>query len=547
MTGACDTNVFQSEGEYWTVRYGSESCRLKDSKGLRYLASLLQSPGREFHVLELVTAATGGTSAPAGTRAGTDRVSLDADGMSVRDLGDSGDILDAQAKASYRRRLVELHEDLEEAEGFNDPVRASRARAEIDALEQQLSAAFGLGGRPRKAGSAAERARVNVRNSVASALKVISLHAPELAEHLKRAIRTGTFCWYVGDGKRWHTHGSDPSDGESIVEDVEERLLATLLFTDIVDSTKHAAECGDRAWRQLLDEHNAAARRQLARHGGRLVDSFGDGLFAVFDAPATAIACARGFQEELTALELPIRVGVHTGECSRRGTELSGISVHIAQRIMSQAEGGEILVSSTVREILSGSGIDLSDAGFHTLKGVPGTWRLFAVVGSERAGRRRPAHDGAGTTLSLMIVDDHPMWRQTLRTVLEGSGVGIVVAEASDGAEVVDLALAARPEAVVMDMNLVTVNGIEATRQLLAALPDTKVLMLSSSDERDDVVESVKAGASGYLLKTAGPDEVADAVQRIRAGELVFPPALAKVVLEEFRRMGRPKPRRAPR
>jgi len=123
--------------------------------------------------------------------------------------------------------------------------------------------------------------------------------------------------------------------------------------------------------------------------------------------------------------------------------------------------------------------------------------------------------------------------------------VASVVAEAADGNEVVELALATRPETVIMDMNLLTVHGIEATRSLLAALPDTKVLMLSSSDERRDVVSAVQAGASGYLLKTAEPDEVAEAVQRIRNGELVFPPALAKVVLEEFRRMGTNKPPRA--
>jgi len=541
-----ETHLFLSEGEYWTISYGSRSFRLKDSKGLHYIATLLRNPGQEFHVLELV----GASSAVPTGRAGTSAVSLSSEGLRVSDLGDAGELLDPQAKASYRRRLLELHAEADEAEAFNDPERAARGRAEIDALEQQLSAAFGLGGRPRKAGSAAERARVNVRNTIASALKVISVHGPDLADHLRKGIRTGTFCWYVGDGQPWQTEHRDRTALESAAtssEDGQGRLLATFLFTDLVDSTKHAAELGDRRWRQLLDKHDGAVHEQVVRHGGRVVSALGDGVFVLFDGPAAAIACALGLQESMDALGLAMRAGVHTGECDRRGSEFSGIALHIAARIMSEAAGGQILVSSTVREIAAGSGIDFGDDGFHALRGVPGTWRLFTVAGAGTAGRRRGARGRSHKMLSLMIVDDHPMWRQTLRTVLEGSGVGIVVAEASDGEEVVGLSLAARPEVVVMDMNLITINGVEATRRLLDVLPETKVLMLSSSDERNDVVEAVKAGASGYLLKTAGPDEVADAVERIRDGELVFPPALAKVVLEEFRRMGEHKPARPTR
>lgn len=141
-----------------------------------------------------------------------------------------------------------------------------------------------------------------------------------------------------------------------------------------------------------------------------------------------------------------------------------------------------------------------------------------------------------GSLPSVMLVDDHPIWRQSLRKVVEQGDVGIVVAEAADGAGVTELAGSARPDVVVMDLELPLVDGIEATRRLTAEHPGIKVLVLSASSKRAHVVESVQAGASGYLVKTAGPEEVADAVRRIHAGELVFPPALAHLVLEEFRR-----------
>jgi DNA-binding NarL/FixJ family response regulator len=139
-------------------------------------------------------------------------------------------------------------------------------------------------------------------------------------------------------------------------------------------------------------------------------------------------------------------------------------------------------------------------------------------------------------TIALMLVDDHPMWRGTLRTILTHAKVGKVVGEASDGAEAVELARTTAPDVVVMDVNLPEMDGIEATRRLLADRSDVKVLVLASSDERAQVIESVRAGASGYVLKTAEPDEVVDAVRRVAAGELVFPSSVANAVLEELRR-----------
>jgi len=152
--------------------------------------------------------------------------------------------------------------------------------------------------------------------------------------------------------------------------------------------------------------------------------------------------------------------------------------------------------------------------------------------------QRRVSND----PIRVMIVDDHPIWRDTLRNLLEEEGEAVVVAEAEDGSEVLDLVLDQKPDVVLMDINMPNLDGIQATRQLLGGAPKTKVLVLASSDERAQVIESVRAGASGYLLKTAAPTEVVEAVVDIYKGQLVFPPSLADVVLEELRRPPQPTP-----
>ena len=150
---------------------------------------------------------------------------------------------------------------------------------------------------------------------------------------------------------------------------------------------------------------------------------------------------------------------------------------------------------------------------------------------SPDAGRRAPI-----PRATLMLVDDHPIWRETLARMLRHKRAGTVVAQASDGQEAIALARKARPQVVIMDIDLPVMDGVEATRRLLEEQPDVKILVLSASDSRAQVIEAVRAGASGYLVKTAGPDEVVAAVRRIHAGELVFPPAIAETVLGEIRR-----------
>jgi class 3 adenylate cyclase len=163
---------------------------------------------------------------------------------------------------------------------------------------------------------------------------------------------------------------------------VIDRILTTVLFTDIADSTKRAATLGDQAWRRLLDAHDRAVRDQLRRFRGTEINTTGDGFVASFDGPARAIRCAEAITEATSKLGVELRVGLHTGECEVRGDDLGGLSVHIAARVAALASLGEVLVSSTVKDLVAGSGIEFSERGEHELRGVPGIWNLFAVEGS---------------------------------------------------------------------------------------------------------------------------------------------------------------------
>jgi class 3 adenylate cyclase/pimeloyl-ACP methyl ester carboxylesterase len=162
----------------------------------------------------------------------------------------------------------------------------------------------------------------------------------------------------------------------------DDRVLATVLFTDIVDSTRRAAEMGDRDWHALLDAHDAVVRAQLARFRGREVNTSGDGFLAMFDGPQRAIRCAMAIRDAVQALGIQVRAGLHTGECEVRGDDIGGIGVHIGARVSALAGPNDVLVSSTVRDLVIGSGLEFEERGAYELKGVPGEWRLFAVAPS---------------------------------------------------------------------------------------------------------------------------------------------------------------------
>jgi len=181
-------------------------------------------------------------------------------------------------------------------------------------------------------------------------------------------------------------------DSDAVVGEIEEfltgfrearepeRLLATVVFTDIVASTERVAAVGDRRWRELLDRHREVVRRVLARYRGREVDTTGDGVLATFDGPGRAIRAAEALRESVRDLGFTIRAGVHTGEIEVAGEEIRGIAVHIGARVAALAGPGEVLVSSTVKDLVAGSDIGFEDVGIHSLKGVPGEWRLFRVT-----------------------------------------------------------------------------------------------------------------------------------------------------------------------
>ena len=158
-----------------------------------------------------------------------------------------------------------------------------------------------------------------------------------------------------------------------------DRVLATVLFTDIVGSTEKAAELGDRRWRDVLDNHNATIRRNLARFRGHQIKTTGDGVLATFDGPARGVRCACAIAEEIKPLGIEVRAGLHTGECEMIGDDVSGIAVHIGARVAALAGAGEVLASSTVKDLVAGSGLCFGDRGCQSLKGVPGEWRIFAV------------------------------------------------------------------------------------------------------------------------------------------------------------------------
>ena len=160
----------------------------------------------------------------------------------------------------------------------------------------------------------------------------------------------------------------------------DDRVLATVLFTDIVDSTRRAAEIGDRDWRALLDAHDAVVRAQLSRFRGREVNTLGDGFLAMFDGPQRAIRCAVAIRDAVQALGIEVRAGLHTGECELRGDDIGGIGVHIGARVSALAGPNDLLVSSTLRDLVIGSGLEFEGRGAHQLRGVPGEWQLFAVA-----------------------------------------------------------------------------------------------------------------------------------------------------------------------
>jgi class 3 adenylate cyclase len=206
-----------------------------------------------------------------------------------------------------------------------------------------------------------------------------------LAEHIPGArfvaLPGGDHLYFAGDPTPVLDEIEEFVTGRPATAEPD-RVLATILFSDLVDSTGHASRLGDRRWRDLLDQHDDLVRREIARARGRFGKSTGDGTLATCDGPARAVRCGQAIVAGVRELGVETRVGLHTGECELRGDDVGGIAVHIAARVAALASGGEVLCSGTIRDLVAGSGLDFDARGLHTLKGVPGEWSVFAVRGA---------------------------------------------------------------------------------------------------------------------------------------------------------------------
>ena len=235
--------------------------------------------------------------------------------------------------------------------------------------------------------------QIDVRG-VLSSLRVPTLVLHRRGDHDSRLDEGSYIAEHIPGARFVELEGEDhvPSiDSDQILDEVEEfltgarrgpepdRVLATVLFTDIVGSTERASELGDRRWRELLERHQAVVRRELERFWGREIDTAGDGFLATFDGPARAVRCARAIGNGVRGLGIEVRAGLHTGECEVLGDKVAGVAVHTGARVAGAAGPGEVLVSNTVRDLVAGSGIQFEDRGEHELKGV-GSWRLYSVV-----------------------------------------------------------------------------------------------------------------------------------------------------------------------
>jgi class 3 adenylate cyclase len=247
--------------------------------------------------------------------------------------------------------------------------------------------------------SAAAMLRMSIDTDIRSVLG--SVHVPTLVMHevgdLPAPVQGGRYVAENIPGARFvelpgDTHLFFLADRDELIDEVQEfltgvrwrpkrdRVLATVVFTDVVQSTERAVEVGDERWAALLEQHHAVVRGQLDRYSGHEVDTAGDGFFASFDGPARAVRCACAIRDEISRLGIVIRAGVHTGECQIIDQKLGGLAVHIGARVAHLAEPGEVLTSSAVKDLVAGSGLSFADRGTHRLKGIPDEWRLYAVA-----------------------------------------------------------------------------------------------------------------------------------------------------------------------
>jgi predicted ATPase/class 3 adenylate cyclase len=511
------------EGDHWALRYRGREARLRHVKGLGYLAVLLEHPGAEIHVLELVAAARGAPTRDRGAALAGARAELRAD-----DAAGAGAALDAQAKAAYRARVDELRDELEQARDWADDERAARAREELDFIAGELARAIGLGGRDRPTASQAERARQNVGRALRKAVRHIAAALPELGAHLERAVHTGARCSYR----------PDPEPGFALLSEAPAPAVSafpqatvTVMLTEVEGFTRlfarHPGEAPGalRRHAQLLAAAVAACRG--ARHEER-----GDGgsTLAAFARAYDALACALDVQRAMEreawprGLRMGVRVALHAGELESDG---GGVAVNRCVRMLALAHGGQVLVSGGVRELAGDDlppGASLRDLGLHRLRDLERPEHVFQLTHPDLP-REFPPLRSAGArrdNLPLQLTSFVGRERELdeLATLLDrarlvtltgagGSGktrLAIEVAtrkagQIRDGAWLVDLAPVFDPQLVVKAMARVLGvrerPGSDLLDDVLERLRESELLLVL--DNCEHLVESCAQLAEALL------------------------------------------------
>jgi DNA-binding NarL/FixJ family response regulator/class 3 adenylate cyclase len=323
----------------------------------------------------------------------------------------------------------------------------------------------------------------------------------------------------------------------------------TFLFSDIEGSTLLLRRLRER-YADVLDDHHRLLRSAFSEHGGHEIATEGDSFFVAFSDPGAALAAAASAQRALAGhpwpaqAEVRVRIGIHTGAVSVSDGRYVGLAVHRAARICGAGEGGQVLISQATRSLLDDHepeavGLSLNDLGERTLKDFDRPVRIYEVLATDRP----PAQP----CIRVLIADDQVLVRTGFRMILEAEKDIEVVGEAADGAEALAEARRARPDVVLMDVRMPELDGIEATRRLLAdeASP-SKVVMLTTFDMDEYVYEALRAGASGFLLKDVPPEQLIVGIRSVASGDALLAPSVTKRVVEEFVRRPPESARPAP-
>ena len=334
-----------------------------------------------------------------------------------------------------------------------------------------------------------------------------------------------------------------------MLDTVSQVGVATFLFSDIEDSTGLLRALGDNAYRDVLDAHRSLIESVVHAEGGRRADAEGDGTLAVFGAATSACRAAVAAQRALAAHEWPrplrVRMGLHTGEARELEGHPIGLALHQAQRICNAGHGGQVLLSEATRQILVHAlpeGTSLRELGDFDVRNFDTPQRLFQVCADDLADQfpapRVPVASIAASVTSsavrVLLVDDQELIRAGLRMILQPEASVDVVGEAADGVQAVAEVARLRPDVVLMDIRMPTLDGIEATAQIVDQWPATKVVILTTFDQDEYVYRALRAGASGFLLKDAPPSELVAALGVVTRGDAMLAPAVTRRLVDEF-------------